>query len=94
MLLAIVAQGPGDGYAIASSLSDQTRLRVAVSPRVVFTSLHRLTRNRLLHRRGGEYLLTQAGARSMAAKRREWDTLHHAMQSILDNTDPEGPRGG
>jgi DNA-binding PadR family transcriptional regulator len=84
MLLSIVSQQPGNGYAVATTLHDQTGGRVAVSTRVVFTSLHRLTRNRLVRRTNqGGYMRTQAGTRSIAAKRREWQILNDAMQSML-----------
>jgi DNA-binding PadR family transcriptional regulator len=52
----------------------------------VFTSLHRLTRNRLVSRKAGVYVLTDSGTRSLAAKRREWRTLQVAMQAVLDRT--------
>jgi DNA-binding PadR family transcriptional regulator len=84
MLLAVVAQEPGDGYAVAATLTEQTRGRVMVSSRVVFTSLHRLTRNRLVNRKAGVYVLTDSGTRSLAAKRREWRALQVAMQAVLD----------
>ena len=86
MLLAVVAQEPGDGYAVAATLTEQTRGRVTVPSRVVFTSLHRLTRNRLVRRKAGVYVLTDSGTRSLAAKRREWRTLQVAMQAVLDHT--------
>lgn len=90
MLLAIVAQGPVDGYGLASALTEQTGGRVSVPSRVVFTSLHRLTRNRMVRRTGQSYVLTDAGARSMTAKRREWDTLDKAMRVVLERADADG----
>jgi PadR family transcriptional regulator, regulatory protein PadR len=86
VLLGIVAQEPGDGYAVASALRAQTGGRIAFSERTVFTSLHRLARNRLVRRKGRVYALTDVGRRSLDAKRREWQTLNDAIQHILDPT--------
>lgn len=83
--------GPAHGYAIIACLRDQSSGAFDLPEGTVYPALHRLERDGLVAsewdasapRRRRVYQLTAAGARALAAKRRDWRDFARAMQAIV-----------
>jgi PadR family transcriptional regulator len=92
MLLATLRDtGPAHGYAIITRLRERSSGAFDLPEGTVYPALHRLERDGLVAsewetsapRRRRVYQLTVAGARALAAKRRDWRDFARGMQAIL-----------
>jgi PadR family transcriptional regulator PadR len=91
LLLGILGQGPGHGYAVISALREQTDGMLELTEGAVYPALHRLEDLGLLSsdwqqvggRRRRLYRLTDAGETSLTAERRDWQALVSAVDSVL-----------
>jgi PadR family transcriptional regulator, regulatory protein PadR len=92
MLLATLRDvGPAHGYAIIVSLRERSLGAFDLPEGTVYPALHRLERDGLINsewdlrasRRRRVYQLTTAGAKALAAKRRDWREFARGMQVIL-----------
>jgi DNA-binding PadR family transcriptional regulator len=86
LLLAVIREEPGGGYAVMRRLRDKSGGRFTPSAQLMYPALHRLERNRLVERSGVEhgYRLTPSGRRSLATKRKEWEAFTKGVQMLLD----------
>lgn len=91
LLLGILSQTPGHGYAVITALRDQSGGTLDLTEGAVYPALHRLEDSGLLTsewlpvagRRRRLYRLTDEGHKSLAGERREWQTLVEAVESVL-----------
>lgn len=85
LLLSAVHDAPGDGAAIVALVGECTGGTLALRPGTVYPALHRLERNRLVHRRRGTttYRLTASGDRVLRGRRREFEQWVRAVRSVL-----------
>jgi DNA-binding PadR family transcriptional regulator len=71
LVLAALASANGDGYEVLARLQDGTRRGRRPSTQQVFTTLHRLHRNRLVARSANDprrYRLTATGSRVLSTR--------------------------
>lgn len=93
LVLAALAPGPDSAAGIIASLREGSDGLLDAPERTVHATLHRLARNRLLHRvgtgpRGGpRYALTVAGARAVEARVRRWYAFAQAVDGVLAHND-------
>jgi transcriptional regulator len=92
LLLATLSNaGPAHGYAIIASLRERSGGTFDLPEGTVYPALHRLERDGLVDsewdasaaRRRRVYRLTAAGARALAARRRDWRNFARGMQAVL-----------
>lgn len=91
LLLGVLSQGPGHGYAVITALRTQSDGLLEVTEGSVYPSLHRLEDLGLLTsewqpvagRRRRIYRLTAAGEKSLRAERRDWRALVTAVEAVL-----------
>jgi PadR family transcriptional regulator PadR len=91
LLLGILSQSPGHGYAVITALREQTGGSLDLREGSVYPALHRLEDTGLLSstwhtvegRRRRLYALTPAGHTSLAAERRHWHLLTMAVDAVL-----------
>jgi DNA-binding PadR family transcriptional regulator len=91
LLLAVVAGRPAHGYAIISSLREQSEGAFDLPEGTVYPALHRLERTGLVRshwsegvgRRRRVYELTGAGATALATARRDWQGFSTGVQTVL-----------
>ena len=91
LLLAVVAQSPGHGYAIAEALRTKTDAMVDLGEGTLYPALHRLERAGMISGRWAEvggrrrrvYRLTAKGERSLTEKHREWDVFARTVYSVV-----------
>jgi DNA-binding PadR family transcriptional regulator len=64
---------------------------------VVYRELHKLEKERLITVRRGirerRYMLTNVGERTLATRRREWETFSHGLARLLEEADDGSRRG-
>jgi PadR family transcriptional regulator, regulatory protein PadR len=91
VLLGVLAEQPGHGYAIISALKEQTGGVLDLQEGSVYPALHRLEDlgwvasewQPISGRRRREYHLTRAGRKALAAEWREWGRLVDAIDAVL-----------
>lgn len=91
MLLAILAQEPAHGYAIAQALKQRSGGVFDLPEGTIYPALHRLERAHLLEsewstasgRRRRVYRLTPDGQRAAAGARGEWRRFSAAVEAVL-----------
>jgi PadR family transcriptional regulator, regulatory protein PadR len=91
VLLGVLAEQPRHGYAIINALKVQTGGVLDLQEGSVYPALHRLEDlgwvasewQPINGRRRREYHLTPAGAKALAAERREWTRLVEAIDAVL-----------
>jgi PadR family transcriptional regulator PadR len=86
LLLAVIRDEPGDATAVVRELRERSGGRFAPSSRLVYATLHHLERNRLVQladtaRR--HYELTDSGRRSLATKRKAWESFVKGVQGVV-----------
>lgn len=93
LVLSALVPGPESASGIIARLREGSGGALEAPERTVHTTLHRLTRNRLLHRvppapRGGpRYALTPAGQRAAASRARRWRTFARAVDGVIEQND-------
>ena len=100
VLLAVLAEGPGHGYAVLSALRDRTDGVLALTEGAAYPALHRLEDRGLLEsdwqpvagRRRRVYRVTAAGRAALRAERTDWRRLAGAIEAVLVNVTPQGVR--
>lgn len=91
VLLSIIDQDPGHGYAVITALRERTDGNLVLTEGAVYPALHRLEDLGLLTsewqpmagRRRRIYRVTPAGRRALQAEVREWQALVSAVDSVL-----------
>jgi len=91
LLLAVLAAGPGHGYAIISALRDRSDGMFDLPEGTVYPALHRLEETGLLAsswadvngRRRRVYGLTDRGAAALAAEQSEWRSFAVGVQAVV-----------
>ncbi|GAA1213672.1 PadR family transcriptional regulator [Pseudonocardia alaniniphila] len=86
LLLAVIRDEPGDATAVMRELRERSGGRFTPSSQVVYAALHHLARNRLVQladtaRR--RYELTDSGRRSLATKRKAWESFVNGVQGVV-----------
>jgi transcriptional regulator len=102
LLLAVLAAGPGHGYAIITRLRERSEGAFDLPEGTVYPALHRLETAGLLDsaweivagRRRRLYQLTTAGQESLAAEARQWRTFSGSVAQVLRGLamQPTAPR--
>lgn len=83
LLLGAVRAGPGDGAAVMQTVHERSGRTVELPRRAGYRALHRLERNRLVHRPDGTgYRLTPSGVRSLRSRCREYDEQVRAVRAV------------
>jgi PadR family transcriptional regulator PadR len=91
LLLSVVANTPGHGYAIAEALRSKSDAVIDLAEGTLYPALHRLENGGLLSGRWSEvngrrrrvYQLTAKGERSLTQKRREWNLFARTVYSVV-----------
>lgn len=91
LLLAVLAAGPGHGYAIITRLRERSDGAFDLPEGTVYPALHRLESAGLLDstwqvvagRRRRLYRLTAAGQESLAAEARQWRSFSGSVARVL-----------
>jgi PadR family transcriptional regulator PadR len=91
LLLAVLEGGPAHGYAIITTLREQSNGTFDLPEGTVYPALHRLERAGQLRsawaklggRRRRVYELNGAGAAVLASRRREWRQFAGGVDSVL-----------
>jgi DNA-binding PadR family transcriptional regulator len=91
LLLSVLADAPGHGYAIAEALRARSDALINLGEGTLYPALHRLERGGLISGRWSEvngrrrrvYQLTARGARSLADKHREWDRFARTVYAVV-----------
>ena len=91
LLLAVLAAGPGHGYAIITRLRERSEGAFDLPEGTVYPALHRLETAGLLDsawevvagRRRRLYRHTAAGQESLAAEARQWRTFSGSVAQVL-----------
>jgi PadR family transcriptional regulator len=92
LLLAVLAEGPRHGYAIADELRGRTGGELELAEGTLYPALHRLERDGLLEsrwstdapRRRRVYAVTGRGRAALADRRAEWRGFVRAVGAVLD----------
>jgi DNA-binding PadR family transcriptional regulator len=91
LLLAVVAETPGHGYAIAQALRTRSDSVIDLAEGTLYPALHRLERAGLISgkwsevsgRRRRVYQLTAKGQRSLGQKHQEWDLFARTVYGVV-----------
>jgi PadR family transcriptional regulator, regulatory protein PadR len=91
LLLAIVSESPGHGYAVITQLRERSDGMLALKEGSVYPALHRLEDLGLLvsewqpvgGRRRRIYRVTPQGAQALHAERRDWQALVSCVEAVL-----------
>jgi PadR family transcriptional regulator, regulatory protein PadR len=91
LLLAVLAAGPGHGYAIITRLRDRSEGAFDLPEGTVYPALHRLETAGLLDsawevvagRRRRLYRLTTAGEKSLASEATQWRSFSGSVAHVL-----------
>jgi PadR family transcriptional regulator, regulatory protein PadR len=92
LLLAVLAEAPRHGYAIAEELRGRTGGELELAEGTLYPALHRLERDGLLEsrwstdapRRRRVYAVTARGRAALADRRAEWRGFVRAVGAVLD----------
>jgi PadR family transcriptional regulator PadR len=98
ILLEILSQHPGHGYAVIAILRERTRGALELTEGAVYPALHRLEDLGLLTsdwqpvagRRRRLYRVSERGLGALAAQRRDWRALVAAVESVLGSPKAAG----
>src|SRR5262245_36600116 len=90
MLLAVLAAGPGHGYAVLQQLRERSDAAFDLPEGTVYPALHRLEQAGLLAsawdatsgRRRRVYTLTKRGRSVLKTKQAEWSGFVHAVEAV------------
>jgi transcriptional regulator len=101
VLLGVLADGPGHGYAVINALRDRSDGVIDLQEGSVYPALHRLEDLGLLAsewqpmagRRRRVYRLTPKGAKALEGERRDWQRLSGAIESVLRPATLAGAQG-
>jgi transcriptional regulator len=94
LVLKTLELGPRHGISVAERIRQTTSGTFAVAPGSLFPALHRLEQSGFIHgewtqssegRRVKSYRLTALGRRQLAAEKREWARIAHAMAQVLES---------
>ncbi len=91
MMLDVLAQGPSYGYEIVQTVLGRSEGQLELKEGSLYPALHRLERQALLEafwtehdgRRRKYYKLTTAGRKTLAARRREWQSFAAGVNNVL-----------
>jgi DNA-binding PadR family transcriptional regulator len=91
LLLAVLAEAPGHGYELSRRLTGRSGGEFDVNEGSLYPALHRLERGGHLRsswadvagRRRRVYAITAAGAKALAAQRKEWKQFASGMNTVL-----------
>lgn len=91
LLLGVLSQAPGHGYAVISALRERSDGMLELTEGSVYPALHRLEDLGLLTsdwqpvagRRRRMYRVTPAGEKALRAERRDWRALVTAVEAVL-----------
>ena len=91
LLLSIVSDAPGHGYAIAQALRAKSQALIDLPEGTLYPALHRLERAGLMSGRWSEvggrrrrvYQLTAKGQRARAQKHRDWDVFARTVYAVV-----------
>jgi PadR family transcriptional regulator PadR len=91
LLLAIVSESPGHGYAVITQLRERSDGLLALKEGSVYPALHRLEDLGLMvsewqpvaGRRRRIYRVTSDGERALLAERRDWRALVACVDAVL-----------
>ncbi len=91
LLLAVLADGPAHGYAVAQALKQRSAGVFDLPEGTIYPALHRLEHAGLLRsewsteggRRRRVYRLTRTGTRAVAGARKDWQRFAGAVEAVL-----------
>lgn len=91
LLLSVVANTPGHGYAITEALRSRSDAVIDLAEGTLYPALHRLENGGLLSGRWSEvngrrrrmYQLTAKGQRALTQKRREWNLFARTVYAVV-----------
>ncbi len=91
LLLAVLADGPAHGYAVAQALKQRSAGVFDLPEGTIYPALHRLEHAGLLRsewsteggRRRRVYRLTRTGTRAVAGARKDWRRFAGAVEAVL-----------
>lgn len=91
LLLSVVANTPGHGYAIAEALRSRSDAVIDLGEGTLYPALHRLEDGGLISGRWSElngrrrrvYQLTAKGERALTRKRREWNLFARTVYAVV-----------
>jgi DNA-binding PadR family transcriptional regulator len=91
LLLAILSEGPGHGYAVIESLRQRSRGLFDLPEGTVYPALHRLEDHGLLQSRWSEdpgrrkriYQLTPKGRQALSKRQDEWKQFFEAVNATV-----------
>jgi len=91
LLLSVLSDGPGHGYALLAALRDRSDGALDFTEGAVYPALHRLEDlalidsdwQQVLGRRRRVYRITPAGTKALAAQRSDWRALVDAVDAVL-----------
>jgi PadR family transcriptional regulator, regulatory protein PadR len=91
LLLSVVADAPGHGYAIANELRSRSRSLIDLPEGTLYPALHRLERAGLIAGRWSEvagrrrrvYQLTAKGQRERTQKHQDWDLFARTVYAVV-----------
>lgn len=93
-LLAGLRDRPASGADLSRELRRRSRGRLALGARSVYSELHHLARNDLVASEGsGRYRLTDAGARSLRHRERQWEDYVAALEGVCAPARPDDRDG-
>ena len=91
LLLSVVADTPGHGYAIAEALRTRSHSHIDLPEGTLYPALHRLEEAGLISGRWSEvngrrrrvYQLTAKGERLRSQKHRDWDLFARTVYAVV-----------
>ena len=86
LLLAVIRDEPGDAAAVMRELRERSGGRFTPTSQLVYKALHHLERNRLVQHADiarRHYELTDSGRRSLATKRKAWESFMNGVQGVV-----------
>lgn len=93
LVLAVLAKGENYGYAIIQQVRECSGGELEWSEGMLYPVLHRLEKDKLIRsewkkaesgRRRKYYRLAKAGAKVLAADRRQWETVSTVLNSLWE----------
>lgn len=94
VLLAGLRDRPASGADLAKEVARRSGGRLGLGVRTVYSELHHLARNDLVTSEGaGRYRLTDAGARSLRHRERQWQEYVAAVDGVCTAERPDDRDG-
>ena len=92
LVLAVLARGPGHGYAIIEALRERSGGAFDLAEGTVYPALHRLEAAGLLASRWSEaarrrrrvYRLTRRGRAALRRERKDWHAFSRAVAAVVE----------